>query len=179
MTQQAKLGLLAAAIVGGVFLLAGGITAAVVLAGSKKTSPTTESRTTAQKPEANRDRPGDPGKGPAKADPPSIAKAAEWTVADVYRHLRSAVGEPMTQQPSRKHELAAYFWFTDEDNRAMPIDPDHEHSGGAILVQKCATADVAKDRAGVEGERGWSWNRFLFVGPPKQLVKIKAAFKGG
>jgi hypothetical protein len=47
--------------------------------------------------------------------------------------------------------------------------------GATVWIGKEATAGDARDKAGTLGEHAWSWGRFLFVGDPQILARIRRA----
>jgi hypothetical protein len=134
-------------------------------------------------------RPGSshPATRPAAAEPPPVAQPAprharDWTHREILAHLQqqgldleaAATGIGADKGP-------AMFWglgLSDVERAALhqnadkPDAPTRLRGWPVVYVQKCATAEAARDDAGAMTS-AFSWGRFLFLGNEDVLAAIR------
>ena len=106
----------------------------------------------------------------------SPGRAGEnWTHAELAKHLETK-GFNLRVVPTNQWAdkgPAAYFDAGSENYIVEYLDAWQVRD--VALVQKVRTAEEARDKAGAKGDKAASWGRFLFVGDPAFVARIRAA----
>jgi hypothetical protein len=160
LSNQTRTGLLAAGIVGGLFLLVAIVVAVLVVV-----------------PRSG----GTGGSGGGLfgvSKPGSTSEGESWTLKELVGHLRARnVLGPFTDDDTHYAQPALLnpyprVEFTDPELRGL----DRQAYGSVRLtIVRADTRDKAKDLAGSVGKASFSWGRFSLSGTPELIDKCRAA----
>ncbi|HVK09515.1 MAG TPA: hypothetical protein VM597_12130 [Gemmataceae bacterium] len=82
-------------------------------------------------------------------------------------------GAPVAVVSSEKSRTTAWLEFDSDVRHPHYLDGIGPYRiTRAVRVEKCESAQAAKDMAGVD-DQAWSWGRFLFLGDRAYVAKIR------
>jgi hypothetical protein len=117
-------------------------------------------------------RPGDA----ATIKPVEGKEALEWTHKELREHLESKGLKYVMFSTSRNVPAA---FFAQSGTRAATVWAAEEYfktrQPEVFLVQLQQTPQEAREMSGPEGDQGFSWGRFLFLGNANTLKSIKTS----
>lgn len=121
---------------------------------------------------------------------PSSPQGNSWTHRELAGHLAEK-GVFVAVEPTSKYRYigtpAYLVKVQDSKDRSgnektawLALAFDHDYpleSGGAVLVTRCSTGELARETAGSLGGAGFHWGRFLFTGNHDLMIEIQRVLR--